>query len=76
LHIGWTSTGKPCHWKANPYCGQNLKDWIGFSEIQYSRTKQVCHLCLMVHAVIIGKPKDVVQVQDSKDQVSICYLKE
>ena len=48
LHIG-TTTGKPGHWIAHPLCGKRLKKWIGFAELKYAKTNEICDLCFLLH---------------------------
>lgn len=50
LHFGSDTTGKPGHWTAHPFCGKRLIDWIGFSEILYSKTANICPTCLLIYA--------------------------
>lgn len=51
LLFGFSLTGKPGHWIAKPFCGKRLVHWMGFSEIQYSKTVKICPSCLLVYAV-------------------------
>ena len=48
LHIGMT-TGKPGHWVAHPLCGKKLRRWIGFGEIKYAKTDEICDLCFLLY---------------------------
>ena len=48
LHVGST-TGKPGHWVAHPLCRRKLRNWVGFSEIQYAKTDKVCDVCLLLY---------------------------
>jgi hypothetical protein len=48
LHFGHDTTGKPIQWTAHPFCGKRLRKWVGFSEMQYSKTEEVCNVCAML----------------------------
>ena len=50
LHFGFDSTGNPGNWKARPFCGKRVTGWVGFSEIQYSKTDVICPTCLLIYA--------------------------
>ncbi len=47
IHIG-TTTGKPGHWTAHPYCQRRLRKWIGFGELKYAKTDIICELCFLL----------------------------
>jgi hypothetical protein len=48
LHFGYDSTGYPGKWTAHPFCGKRLRKWVGFSDIQYSKTEEICSECVML----------------------------
>ncbi len=59
LHIGST-TGTPGHWTAHPLCHKRLAKWIGFNEIQYAKSDQVCEVCVLIYlATQVGKSSSV-----------------
>lgn len=62
MHIGH-STGKPGHWIAHLLCQKHPKHWIGFSEVQYAKTRKVCDVCA---ALFIANK--AVQFQSQEDQ--------